>query len=217
VPEPPEAAPPSSDDGQGGTVDEEVGPVESEPVQDTIPEPQEIDAPPPAMPAPPTAPIEVPPAPVEETPTPAPALPAETPAAPVQPATPPEEGELIERSQGQAVVGKERVIRIGLEPNPPATPASRVQEVAAPAPEQAADPAPASSPSAETVPVAQEASAPQRKIDGRTYVVRPGDSLWQIAQRLYGDGRAWVYLYAANADQLANPNLIHPGQVLRLG
>lgn len=48
------------------------------------------------------------------------------------------------------------------------------------------------------------------------YTVRPGDSLWAIAQRTYGDGRYWVYLYAANADQIRNPNLIYAGQTLRM-
>ncbi len=49
------------------------------------------------------------------------------------------------------------------------------------------------------------------------YTVQPGDSLWQIARRTYGDGRYWVLLYQANADRIANPNLIYPGQQLRLG
>jgi nucleoid-associated protein YgaU len=49
-----------------------------------------------------------------------------------------------------------------------------------------------------------------------SYVVQPGDSLFAIAQRTYGDGRLWPALFAANADQIANPNLIYPGQVLRL-
>ena len=48
------------------------------------------------------------------------------------------------------------------------------------------------------------------------YTVQPGDSLWQIARRAYGDGRYWVLLYQANADRIANPNLIYPGQHLRL-
>jgi nucleoid-associated protein YgaU len=48
------------------------------------------------------------------------------------------------------------------------------------------------------------------------YVVRPGDSLFAIAQRMYGDGRLWPALFAANADQIGNPNLIFPGQVLRV-
>jgi nucleoid-associated protein YgaU len=48
------------------------------------------------------------------------------------------------------------------------------------------------------------------------YTVQPGDSLWQIARRVYGDGRYWVLLYQANADRIGNPNLIYPGQHLRL-
>ncbi|HLZ72573.1 MAG TPA: LysM peptidoglycan-binding domain-containing protein [Dehalococcoidia bacterium] len=48
------------------------------------------------------------------------------------------------------------------------------------------------------------------------YVVRPGDCLWAIAQRYYGDGSLWPLLYAANADKVYNPNLIYPGEVLRL-
>ena len=48
------------------------------------------------------------------------------------------------------------------------------------------------------------------------YVVRPGDSLSAIALRVYGDARLWPALYAANADQIGNPNLIYAGQALRL-
>lgn len=48
------------------------------------------------------------------------------------------------------------------------------------------------------------------------YVVRPGDNLSAIAQRIYGDARLWRALFAANADQIANPHLIFPGQVLRV-
>jgi nucleoid-associated protein YgaU len=45
--------------------------------------------------------------------------------------------------------------------------------------------------------------------------VEPGDSLWKIAARYLGDARAWPRLAAANP-HLANPNLIHPGDVLQL-
>jgi nucleoid-associated protein YgaU len=48
------------------------------------------------------------------------------------------------------------------------------------------------------------------------YTVQSGDSLWQIARRVYGDGRYWTLLYRANADQIGNPNLIYPGQHLRI-
>jgi len=45
--------------------------------------------------------------------------------------------------------------------------------------------------------------------------VEPGDSLWKIAARHLGDGRAWRALVALNP-QISDPNLIHPGDVLRL-
>jgi LysM repeat protein len=224
VPEPPEAAPPSSDDGQGGTADEEVGPVESEPLQDVIPEPQEIEPPPAATPAPLTTPTQEP-APVEEAPITAPATPAETPPPPVARAAPSPAGQLVEQPQGQAAVGTTRVIRIGLEPNPPATPAGGTPAVVAPAPAQTAAPAPVSSPSAETVAVTQDASTGERQISGDTYVVRPGDSLWSIARRLLGPGaspaqiaRKVNRLWELNKDRIStgDPDLLRVGIELKL-
>jgi LysM repeat protein len=50
----------------------------------------------------------------------------------------------------------------------------------------------------------------------RTVTVRGGDSLSAIAQRELGDGSRWREIFDANRDQLANPNVIHPGQVLKL-
>jgi uncharacterized protein YukE len=55
---------------------------------------------------------------------------------------------------------------------------------------------------------------PPQVIGGGTYTVRPGDSLWHVAQRTYGDGDLWQVLYRANPQVGANPSLIHPGQVL---
>ncbi|MFA7194084.1 MAG: LysM peptidoglycan-binding domain-containing protein, partial [Candidatus Paceibacterota bacterium] len=49
----------------------------------------------------------------------------------------------------------------------------------------------------------------QDKIIGSYYTVQEGDSLWTIAVRAYGDGYKWVDI--ANRNQLANPDLIHPG------
>ena len=53
----------------------------------------------------------------------------------------------------------------------------------------------------------------------KTYLVQPGDSLWQIARIIYGDGQRWsdIYNYANNKEIIGgNPNLIHPGQVLTI-
>lgn len=52
--------------------------------------------------------------------------------------------------------------------------------------------------------------APRPRV--RTYTVRPGDSLWRIAQRFYGNGNLWTRIYNANRSHIRNPNLIFPGQ-----
>src|SRR5690606_1360426 len=48
------------------------------------------------------------------------------------------------------------------------------------------------------------------------YTVRKGDTLSAIAKREYGDASAWRRIYEANRDQIDNPDLIHPGQELRI-
>ena len=50
----------------------------------------------------------------------------------------------------------------------------------------------------------------------RTYTVQSGDTLSEIAQRHYGRASAWHQVFEANRDQLDDPDLIRPGQVLRL-
>jgi nucleoid-associated protein YgaU len=47
-------------------------------------------------------------------------------------------------------------------------------------------------------------------------VVRGGDTLGAIAERIYGDRMRAFDIARANADQIADPNLIYPGQVLHL-
>ena len=49
-----------------------------------------------------------------------------------------------------------------------------------------------------------------------TKVVSRGDSLWRISRIAYGDGTRYAIVYRANRDQIRNPNLIHPGQILVL-
>jgi len=51
---------------------------------------------------------------------------------------------------------------------------------------------------------------------GRTYVVVKGDSLSKIAQREYGDGAKWRRIYEANQDLIKDPDLIYPGQTLKI-
>jgi putative chitinase len=54
----------------------------------------------------------------------------------------------------------------------------------------------------------------ENTITGATYTVVKGDYLWSIAIRAYGDGYKWVEI--AKANNLANPDIIHSGNVLKL-
>jgi nucleoid-associated protein YgaU len=48
------------------------------------------------------------------------------------------------------------------------------------------------------------------------HTVVAGDNLTAIAQQWYGDGSLWPRIHEANRDQISNPDLIFPGQVLRI-
>lgn len=50
----------------------------------------------------------------------------------------------------------------------------------------------------------------------KTYTVKAGDTLSKIAKDQLGDGAAYMRIFEANRDQLNNPDLIKPGQVLKI-
>lgn len=50
----------------------------------------------------------------------------------------------------------------------------------------------------------------------QTYTVVAGDSLSKIAKRVYGKASLWRKIYEANRDHIKDPDLIFPGQLLRL-
>ncbi|HEU4665039.1 MAG TPA: LysM peptidoglycan-binding domain-containing protein [Dokdonella sp.] len=50
----------------------------------------------------------------------------------------------------------------------------------------------------------------------QTYTVAKGDSLSKIAKHFYGHANDWKRIFEANRDQLDDPDLIKPGQVLKI-
>lgn len=51
----------------------------------------------------------------------------------------------------------------------------------------------------------------------KTYTVKPGDCLWNIAKKFYGKGSDYTKIYNANKGKIgSNPNLIYPGQVFTI-
>lgn len=64
-----------------------------------------------------------------------------------------------------------------------------------------------------------EKSKPKRpaaKKKTKTYTVKSGDCLWNIAKRFYGNGAQYTKIYNANRGKIKNPNLIYPGQKLTI-
>ena len=50
----------------------------------------------------------------------------------------------------------------------------------------------------------------------RRYTVQPGDTLSSIAQRFYGHAADWRLLYQANRSVVHDPDMIFPGEVLKI-
>ena len=63
---------------------------------------------------------------------------------------------------------------------------------------------------AQTKPLELAADAPDR------YVVLPGDTLWSLSSKFLKDPYRWGELWNLNREEIKNPQLIYPGQVLTL-
>lgn len=46
--------------------------------------------------------------------------------------------------------------------------------------------------------------------------VKKGDNLWKIAEKHYGNGSKYPEIFEANKPMLKDPDLIYPGQMLRI-
>ncbi|MEL7021528.1 MAG: peptidoglycan-binding protein LysM [Bacteroidota bacterium] len=64
--------------------------------------------------------------------------------------------------------------------------------------------------------VAEEEVAEASAVEATFYTVKKGDSLSKIAIAHYDDWRKYKGIFAANQPMLKDPDMIYPGQVLRL-
>lgn len=62
----------------------------------------------------------------------------------------------------------------------------------------------------------QVSQVPPDMPPGTTVVVQPGNSLWRLARRTYGDGFQFTVIYQANREHIRDPDLIYPGQIFAL-
>jgi len=63
---------------------------------------------------------------------------------------------------------------------------------------------------------AENPESRQAQRESRFYTVRSGDTLSKIACEFYGDANAYMRIFEANQPMLKNPDLIYPGQALRI-
>lgn len=68
-----------------------------------------------------------------------------------------------------------------------------------------------------TATVKKEEPRVDNTVQPKTYTVKSGDCLWNIAKKLYGNGAQYTKIYEANKGVIGgNPNLIYAGQVLTI-
>ena len=65
-------------------------------------------------------------------------------------------------------------------------------------------------------PSASKPAAEAAKPESKSYTVKSGDTLSRIAKEHLGDAKDYMKIFNLNKDQLSNPDVIKPGQVLRL-
>ncbi len=129
-----------------------------------------------------------------------------------------QEAKLARESRGAKPL---RTTPVALQLEPASEVRTRVIEPAGPAPGlaptlPAARPVKVQfAPAVHVVMSEDDGAATDAHVAPRTIQVQRGDSLWKIAARHLGDGRAWRRIATANP-QIANPDRIHIGDVIRL-
>ncbi len=67
-----------------------------------------------------------------------------------------------------------------------------------------------------TADITIDSNLPAPKPKEQAYTVQSGDTLSKISKQFYGDANSYMRIFDANKDQLKDPNMIKPGQVLKI-
>ncbi len=54
------------------------------------------------------------------------------------------------------------------------------------------------------------------KVSTKEYVTKKGDTLWKIAEEVYGNGRKWKNIYRFNKDKIKDPNRLKAGLTITI-
>ncbi|HEX4959673.1 MAG TPA: LysM peptidoglycan-binding domain-containing protein [Thermoanaerobaculia bacterium] len=57
---------------------------------------------------------------------------------------------------------------------------------------------------------------PSPEPEEQTYTIASGDSLSKIAKHFYGDASRWREIFDANSDVIKDPDMIYPGQTIKI-
>ncbi len=57
---------------------------------------------------------------------------------------------------------------------------------------------------------------PEKKEETEFYTIKSGDTLSKIAKIYYGNANKYPVIFEANREVIKDPNLIYPGQVIRI-
>jgi cytochrome c oxidase subunit IV len=84
--------------------------------------------------------------------------------------------------------------------------------------EEAGKTAPATGDPAGAAAIQHGVAAAAKALDVKFYTLKPGDTLWKVAEIEYGPGHGGEYhlIFEANKSLLSDPGKIYPGQVLRI-
>lgn len=108
-------------------------------------------------------------------------------------------------------IGLARLVEVELDPGAPPTlaitPATPVTIDESP---------PTASDARPAAPVAAELPAKPPVDEGRTYVVKAGETLGVISKKVYGTTKHWKQLHEANRDVIPDPARMRAGTKIRL-